>query len=136
MKRVARFLKPLALTSFIALQCEASATALCEAELCEVFSISTQGRAQSGDATTTNSGNITIFDPGSKGSITTLNCRVSALVPREAWAGVHAMFESVKDLNTPPNDLNNAQQVMILFYSSIQDMLKDFSCDRAAAQWQ
>jgi hypothetical protein len=136
MKRTTRFLKLLALTSFITLQSEATTPSLCENGLCEVFSISTQGRAEINDATNSSPGNITILDPGNSNTLTTLNCRVSALVPREAWSGLKAMFESVKGLNAPPNDLNNAQQVMILFYSSIQEMLKEFSCDRAAAQWK
>jgi hypothetical protein len=111
-------------------------SSICSEGLCEVFSIETQGKASSDSSGSISNGNIVIVDTGSSGDLVQLNCRVSAEVPEAAWAGVQAMFASVKGVDRPPADLNNAQQVMILFYSSIQDMLKEFSCDRAAAQWK
>jgi hypothetical protein len=114
----------------------ATPSSLCREGLCEVFSIATQGKASGDSSGPSSNGNIVIVDPGSSGDLVQLNCRVSAEVPAAAWAGVQAMFASVKGVDRPPADLNNAQQVMILFYSSIQDMLKEFSCDRAAAQWK
>ncbi len=145
---------------------------ICRAGLCEVFSVSSLGRAGgtsgagdaggtsgAGDAGGTSgagdaggagaqagsNGNISIADLDDQQAIVQLNCRVSAEVPDAAWAGVRAMFESVRgftgadsgaaDAGVPPI-LSGAQQVMILLHTSIQEMAKEFNCNSAAALWR
>ncbi len=107
---------------------------ICVDGFCDVLSVSSQARIATDDAQLNRNGNVVVVEPGVTSSVAQLDCRVSAAVPEAAWAGLHAMMESVGAQARPPSDLNNAQQVMILFYSSLQDMLKEFSCDRAAAQ--
>lgn len=106
----------------------------CDSGMCEVFTIVSSAEiAQPGNALS-NSGNITIVDPSARNEEHKLVCRASAEVPAIAWEGVNAMLDSVKNTQNPPSILNNAQQVMILFYASIQDILKDFSCSKVATK--
>ncbi len=119
---------------------------ICRDGLCEVFSVSSLGRVGGGDGIggrSATNGNISIPNIDDQPHIVQLNCRVSAEVPDAAWAGVRAMFESVRGLSptgaagsTVSATLNSAQQVILLFYSSIQEMIREFSCKSEAAEWK
>jgi hypothetical protein len=113
----------------------ARAETRCHEGLCEVMSLSTESQTKPGSSQT-GDGNIVIIDPDSSVPIVHVSCTVSAEVPIDAWAGIEAMFASVRGVTRPPNELNGAQQVMLLFFTSVQDMLKDFSCERAANLWK
>jgi hypothetical protein len=111
------------------------ADSLCRDGLCEVMSVESESRTNSflnGRA----EGNVVIFDPEREEKVVHVFCRVSAEVPVAAWFGLRTMMESVNQNSAASGPLSNAQQVMFLFYSSVQEMLKEFSCDRAAALWK